>query len=170
MQAFHWEYFEELDLMARGSYRQVEATAAKTGEDKRRTQPKDQGPYSVAQIDALYKKDAIKSNLNTDGGDGLQSKELHDYEIRMQQPQALGDHDVDGRLPDYLNDVPEGDWRRGRRGAHKSGGAGYPCFDQGKLDPGNQPGRWAKGGGKLKASGKDETKSPFSRAHKTWSE
>src|ERR1700730_6253408 len=103
--------------MARGSYRQDEATAAKAGEDRRRTEPKVDGrPLSPKEIDALYKKDRVASNLNTAGGDGLVSKELHSYETRMQQPQALGDHDVNGRLPGYHNDVPltgKRSWLRG---------------------------------------------------------
>jgi hypothetical protein len=131
------------------------------GEDKRQTQPKVDGrPASVSEIDALYKKDRVADNLNTAGGDGLVSKELHSYEIRMQQPQALGDHDINGRLPSYDNDVAPRR-RGGRQGSERA------TFDHGKYDLGDKPGRCAKGGGKCEATGQDISESPFSAAHLT---
>jgi hypothetical protein len=135
------------------------------GEDARQTQPKVDGrPASVAEIDKLYAKDRVRG-LNHADGDGLVSVELHSYETRMQQPQALGDHDVNGRLPGYVNDVPLTGKRSFLRGAGR-GGEDQTFFDRGKLDPSNQPGRWGAGGGKLKASGQDIPSSPFSAAYR----
>jgi hypothetical protein len=61
----------------------------------------------------------------------------------------------------YSNDVPERSWLRG-------GGEGHrPNMDRGKLDPSSVPPKAATG---LKATGRDIPKSPFSAAHKTYSE
>jgi hypothetical protein len=127
-------------------------------QDARRTTPSDHKPYSPSEIDRLYRKDRIASNLNVDGGDGLMDKRLHDYEVSMQQPQRLGDHNVDGRLPDYLNDVPTLGRRAWLRG-HGKAGSGHLDFDH-VGNPGS-----AKGGSRLKATGQDISESPFSAAY-----
>lgn len=105
--------------------------------------------------------------VNHADGDGLQTKALHDREVILQRPQFTMDghlgettsYDKDGRLKSHNPGSIAGDTMRGLRGGDQQGG-GYSCFDH----VGN-PGM-AKGGGKLKASGKDEHKSPFSAAYR----
>jgi len=46
----------------------------------------------------------------------------------MQKPQPAGDHEIDGRLPDYSNDVPLTGRRSWLRGGGKQG-AGHLDFD-----------------------------------------
>jgi hypothetical protein len=137
----------------------VEQRAAKTvcgaGARDRQTAPRDQKPYSQVQIEKLYRKDRVAPNLNVGRGDGLVSNKLHDYEKAARGPQFK---DIDGRFPDYLNDVPEKSWLRG--GGKQ--GAGHLEFDH----VGN-PGA-ARGGAKIEASGKDTKRSPFSAAAKSW--
>jgi hypothetical protein len=157
--------------MARGSYRQDEATAAKTGEDKRRTVPKDQGPYSPKEIDRLYAKDKIDGHKHADG-DGFFTKQ---------------NHAIDGRLPTYDNDTPSTGRRGWLRGADGNAAEGHLAFDSYSKKPplrdrdtqpdtgldGSRPERpavknsmgTASGGLKNTASGQDMKSSPFSKAH-----
>jgi hypothetical protein len=127
----------------------------------RRTAPYDRKPYSPAEIDKLYAKSQIASNLNTDGGDGLQSQELHDYEAKVQQPSAAGDKNIDGRLPDYFNDVAKGSYLRG----HGKQGAGHLDFDKGGS--GFRYGGPERGE-KCTANGKNAKSNPFSSASRTY--
>jgi hypothetical protein len=130
--------------------------------DQRRSWPKvDGAPESPKQIDDMYKKARIAPNLNVDGGDGLVSKQVHDYERGVQRSQALGDNNVDGKLSDYDNDVKDG-WLRG---SGVRGATARPSFDSvGMPAP-------ARGGGKSTAKHNFDAKtSPFSAAAKTWKE
>jgi hypothetical protein len=140
--------------MARDYIEQRQAKTPASAKGRGRDKPYVHDPLPV---DQLYKRGEYSPFPKTDG-DGLVSKELHSYETRMQKPQALGDHDIDGRLPGYDNDVPITRWVRGKDATVKPG-----YVFTGNPKP-------AKGGLKLEASGKDAKASPFSAAAKTWSE
>jgi hypothetical protein len=122
----------------------------------RRTYPADQGPCSPAEIDKLYRKSQIASNLNVDGGDGLMDRKQHAFEVKIQKPQSPEDQ----RLPDYDNDVPLTGRRAWLRGGGKAG-AGHLDFDSVGI-----PGPATGSGRSRMASGKDATKSPFSAAYR----
>jgi hypothetical protein len=147
-------------------YQEQRATRTRKAAETRdrRTAPEHSGPPSVREIEKLYKKDQIASNLNTDGGDGLQSKSHHDFEVKAQAPQPLGDEATNGRLPDYHNDVPEGSWLRG----HGKQGAGHLNFDSlGRRGSGHRyPSCKPEKGAPCTATGQDQTKSPFSAAYR----
>jgi hypothetical protein len=131
--------------------------------DRRRTPPENHRPYSPKQIDELYKKDR-EPGLNHADGDGLSTNAQHAYEVRMQQPQPAGDHNIDGHQPGYDNDTPSTGRRAWLRGMGPKHAEGKPAFDSVGI-----PGP-AKGGGKCEATGKNMKSSPFSRAHFTYSE
>ena len=137
--------------MARDYIENRAAKSVKTAETRgRRTAPEDQGPYTPKQIDRLYRKSEIASNLNVDGGDGLVSKRIHAFEEAARGPQFKG---TDGHFPDYLNDVPITRWTRGKDATEKPG-----------YVPTGNPG--TARGAKIEASGRDMHKSPFSAAHR----
>jgi hypothetical protein len=117
---------------------------------RRRTKPADCRPYSPARIEAIYSKG--KTLPLGKGG------ETHEHQ-KNQFPEDRHDN-AKGR---YHNDVADG-WLRG---SGVEGAAARPTFDRGRLDPSGRPPKPATG---LKASGQDMTKSPFSAAHRTYSE
>ena len=154
----------------------------KSGEDKRRTQPKDVGPPSPAEVAALYKKDRVHSSLNDRDGDGLSTKEQHAREVKSQKPQDPMDQHDNG-LGRYDNDVADG-WLRG---SGLKAAEAKPFFDsysnkavlrERTTDPkaglnGSRPERSAvkapgpaKGGKPNTASGQDCKSSPFSSAYR----
>jgi hypothetical protein len=148
--------------MARFSRQAADEVASKDADaSQRRTRPADKGPYSPKHVDDLYAKGA-KLNPHPRGtvGDGLTDRKTRERDIRLQKPQDP----IEDREPTYLNDVPlMGDtaWLRG-------GGEGHrPNMDTGKLDRSDRPCKPAKG---LNASGSDMKSSPFSAAHRTYSE
>jgi len=120
--------------------------------ERTRTKPADQGPLSPRAVEKLYDRSDF-APLRNAGADGLVSKKQHAYETSMQKPQPAGDHEIDGRLPSYDNDVPIRRWVRSNDATSK------PHFDHvGNPKP-------ASGGGRNKASGRDIRESPFSAAH-----
>jgi hypothetical protein len=111
---------------------------------QRRTKPDDCRPYSPKKIEGLYAKGKKTPSLGT----------KDDEDQRNQSP-------VNRHAPGYDNDVKDG-WITGAGGDGRK-----PTFDSGKYDPNSTPPKPASG---LKATGQDVAKSPFSRAHNTYSE
>jgi hypothetical protein len=87
-------------------------------------------------------------------GDGLVSEARRKIETKLQKPQDRDGDGGEGRMPSYDNDSKG--WSRGG----PSGGEERPHFDHGPVHGIPSPTR----GGKVKASGQDVTKSPFSAA------
>jgi hypothetical protein len=116
---------------------------------QRRTRPEDVRPYSPKRIEALYSKG--KTLPLGKGG------ETHEH-----QPPQFAEDKRDEKRGKYTNDVARGSYLVG------AGGDGRPPhFDSGKYDPNSKPPKPASG---LRASGRDIAASPFSAAHRTYSE
>jgi hypothetical protein len=116
-----------------------------------RTKPADHKPYSPAAIEKLYDKSDF-APLKNAGPDGLVSRKQHASEEAARGPQFVEDKHGAG----YNPDVPEKSWLRG--GGKQ--GAGHMDFDAVGI-----PGP-AKGGGRIRASGRDIKESPFSAAYR----
>ena len=87
----------------------------------------------------------------------MKAKDVH-------QPQSLGEGIGQEQAKGYHNDVPEKSWLRGGG----RGGEDRPTFDRGGLDKSSVPQKAR--GPRNTASGANMTKSPFSAAHRTYSE
>jgi hypothetical protein len=139
--------------MTKFSPRAADEVADKNSDSaRRRTKPRVEGaPLSPRAIDRIY--------TDKDYPLGKTAK-THPHQ-KNQDPEDQHDNSKRGR---YDNDVPEGSWLRGHGSVN---GALYPKFDHGKLDPASKPPRPATGN---RASGQDIPASPFSAAHRTYSE
>jgi hypothetical protein len=129
--------------MTRFSRKAADEVPDRDGDNaRRRIAPRVAGmPLSPKAISNIYKK----------GKTVTQPKDPE-----HQPPQFREDQHAKG----YDNDCSG--WVRGAGGDGRG-----PCFDHGKLDPASKPPRPAKG---LRATGQDMTKSPFSKAHRTFGE
>jgi hypothetical protein len=128
---------------------------------RRRTKPADRGPSSPKQIGDVYAKGTVvEPHPRGQHGDGLAGRKAYEHERKLQKPQ--GESAIEGREPSYDNDTARG-WLRGENEDGRGRG-----FDHGKLDPDNAPPKAR--GPRNTASGRDMQRSPFSAAHKTYSE
>jgi hypothetical protein len=140
------DYIEERATRSRGA---SETRGRRTAPSAK---PYDHEPLAVHK---LYQRGEY-APFNKTGGDGLVDQKRHDFDVKIQKPQFAEDQ----HGPGYNPDVPETSYLRGGG----KGGESRPYFDRGKYDIGNQPGRQAKGGSRLEATGADCKSSPFSAA------
>jgi hypothetical protein len=114
---------------------------------RRRTKPKDVGPASPKAIDALY----AKNNRTADLAKG-DHRDLHGPQFEIDQCADPGYGDVNN-------------WLNGKGSVDRAQGAN---FDRGSFDKSSPPQKPT--GPRNTASGKNMERSPFSAAHKTYSE
>ena len=115
---------------------------------RRRTAPRVEGmPLSPKAISDIYRK-------------GKTITQPHDPE---HQPPQFAE---DAHGPGYHNDTSGWVRSKGEDSTRDRPGG----FDHGKLDISNKPDRRAAGGSPNTASGQDMKSSPFSAAHRTYSE
>lgn len=154
---------------------QVDVLGHKTRFDvAERTKPADQGPYSPAKFDKWYNTGRASEFKD---GDGMSAPSLHACDVAEQRPQFMNDG--------HLVEVDDYDYSTGRRTPDKKtsgfdsadtrgwvrspgeSARGYPGYDPNERGSGFRYKSCApEKGGKSKASGQDEHKSPFSAAYR----
>lgn len=139
-------------MSRRDSIEKVAASEAKSGKFQRRTPVEDHRPYQPEKLDKFFMQ-GRKVPFAKAGGDGLVPAAIRRHEDASRGPQFVEDM----HYPGYHNDVPLDRWTSGANVMAK------PGFDH--VGNPNRP-----KGLRNSASGQDAGKSPFSAAHKTWSD